>query len=72
MHKCARKSRKRARARFIASARVYDSCALICAQISLKFLLMVNYYLINLSFKFKCKDDLKKEDSLKNEDNLKN
>ena len=52
VHICAHKSLKRARARFIASARVYDSCALICAQIFLKCLLVVYYYLLSLSFKF--------------------
>ena len=38
VHKCACTSCKRARARFIASVRVYGSCALISARISMKFL----------------------------------
>ena len=33
VHKCERTSCKRARARFIASARIYDSCARIIARI---------------------------------------
>ena len=37
VHKCARTSSKRARARFIASARVYESCAHIYARIFIKF-----------------------------------
>ena len=36
VHKCARTSRKCACARFIASARVYDSYARICARIFIK------------------------------------
>ena len=53
MHRCARISRKRARARFIASARVYNSCARIYAPIFMKFFLVVSQCLINLSFKFR-------------------
>ena len=37
LHKCARTSCKRALARFIASARVYDFCARIFPRISMKF-----------------------------------
>ena len=36
---------------FIASARAYGSCARIYAPIFMK-ILVVNYYLMNLSFKF--------------------
>ena len=44
------------RACFIAIARIYDSCARICARIFMTFLLVVNYYLVRLSFK--CQADL--------------
>ena len=37
VHNYACTSCKRANARFIASVRVYDSCARICAKISMKF-----------------------------------
>ena len=44
--------RKRARAHFIASARVYASCARICARIFMKIWLLVDYYLMSISLKF--------------------
>ena len=54
VHKCAHTSCKRARACFIASARIYDLCACICARISamkvwilMKFHVVVNYYLVS-------------------------
>ena len=37
VHKCAQTSCKRAYARFIASVRIYDSCAGSCARNSMKF-----------------------------------
>ena len=64
VHKCAHTSCKRAHARFIASARVYDSygsnkCQYCFANISptkarifMKFYVVVNHYLVSLSFKF--------------------
>ena len=52
MHQCAHMSRKHAHTRFIATALVYNECVLICARIFMKILLVVNYYLVSLSFKF--------------------
>ena len=64
VHKCEHTSCKRACARFIASARVYDSygsnkCQYCFANISptkaliiMKFCVVVNYYLVSLSLKF--------------------
>ena len=53
MHRGARISCNRAHARFMASARVYNSCARIYAPIFMKFFLVVSQCLINLSFKFR-------------------
>ena len=52
MHAHARTSRKRARARQNICARVYDSYAHVRARIFTKKNLVVNFYLMNLSFKF--------------------
>ena len=52
MHKCARTKCKRARARFIATARVYCSCARICAWIFMKFETLVHKIVIDHHKKF--------------------
>ena len=49
----ARTSRKRARARFAASARVYSSCARVRARILTKINVLINSYLIRKSLKFR-------------------
>ena len=62
VHKCARTSCKRARARFTASVRVYDSCAHICAQISMKFethahKIVFEYHIkFHKDLSFRCRD----------------
>ena len=52
MHKCALTECKRARARFIAPARVYGSCARICAWIFMKFETLVHKIVIDHHKKF--------------------
>ena len=49
----ARTSRKCARARFAASARVYSSCARVRARILTKINVLINSYLIRKSLKFR-------------------
>ena len=52
MHKCAHTSCKCARARFIASTRVYESCARICSPIIMKFITLVHKIVIDHHIKF--------------------
>ena len=41
-----------ARSRFIARARVFATCARLCARIFMKIWIYLNHYLMSLSFKF--------------------
>ena len=52
VHKCAHTSCKRARARFIASARAYESCARICSRIFMKFKILVRKIVMDHHLKF--------------------
>ena len=62
VHKCAHTSCKRARARSIASARVDDSCACICARIFMKFetythkIVVDNHIKFHEDLSFRCGD----------------
>ena len=53
MHAHARTSRNRAHEFFIARARVYSSYARVRARIFTKIFLVINSYLMSLSFKFR-------------------
>ena len=53
MHVYLRRSRKRARARFAASARVYGSYARVRARIFTKINALINSYLMRKSLKFR-------------------
>ena len=62
MHAHARTSRKQARSRQIARARVYDSCARVRAQIFMKQNLLITLYLMRKSLKFRKDPSFRWED----------